>query len=317
MKRLNRDSKMAWLLQRGGLAFNEETPVEAPDAGPGSTPESSSDDSPVGGDDSLDWGGMFDESDEASLDPVTETAAPDAVETPAEPPADQATAPTDPAVTPPEPTQPTEPAAPTEPTTPTEPEQPQQTPEEAATAKATARNNWLENLTEGYQLSEEQSAEMVTDPGKVLPTIAAEMHVRMMENTMQLMNQVLPNMVQQAIHVKEMNQKGDESFYAAWPELRGHEELVLQAGEFWRSKNPTASQEEFIKHVGAMAWNSAGLKLEDLVNRGSETQQPAAPAQPQGGYSPAPQSSPAAPAPTPGDSNNVFTALANEWAEED
>jgi hypothetical protein len=275
-------------------------------------------DTSSGGDEGgIDWAGVVDidgDDEHTSQEPVTDVTEPvvepvvkDAPVIPAEPQAAQAEAPeTPPAVPPVEPVvEPTPVPAAAE----------TQTPEQQEAAKATARAGWVTDLTERYQLTEEQANGMRLEPEKVLPQIAAEMHAQVMEGFMQVQRNMLPNMVQSILNQNSSQKEGDEAFFGEWPELAAHRPLVQSMGQHWRGQNPSGTREDFIKEVGPLVWSAAKLSLQDLVNRGNgqaSAPPPAAPPENLGGYSPAPQGGGGAPI-APAAVNNPFGSLAEEW----
>lgn len=320
-----REEKLARLFALGLLYTNEAAAVTTSDAsvdtgGGGSTASASNEDSSSGGESEIDWGGMFDdsESSEQSSDnvalkePVVTPAAPTVAATPS---ADPATAPTVTAAPATE-TQQVQPGTP--PATPvTEVPQTQgqpQTPEQRQAAFEESRRAWGQQLTESYQLSQEQAELVMSDPGRVIPAMAADIHMRVTDNLMQLVRQAMPDLVAQQIRQNASMEENTNLFFKEWPELKGKEATIMQIGATWRQQNPTASREDFIKHVGALAWNAAGLSLQDLLARksgGAGAPQPTA--SPTGGYMPAPQSAGGGVPLVSGESDNLFAELAQNW----
>lgn len=320
-----REEKLARLFALGLMHANEAAAVTTSEApadtgGGGSSAPASNEGSSSGDESNIDWGGLFDDSDSseqssdnvAKQEPTATQAAPTVAATP---PAAPATAPTVTAA----PTTETQPVqAPTAPAAPAAAEvQPQgqpQTPEQRQAAFEEFRRAWGQQLTESYQLSQEQAELVMSDPGRVIPAMAADIHMRVTDNLMQLVRQAMPDLVAQQIRQNSSMEENTNLFFTEWPELKGKEATVMQIGSVWRQQNPTASREDFIKHVGALAWNAAGLSLQDLIGRqsgGVKAPQPAA--GPTGGYSPAPQSAGGG-APIAGsESDNVFAEMAAAW----
>lgn len=314
-----KQTKLFDMLNKGILHCNEAmTAPPVTDAGGGQAASTSNAGDSGGESSGIDWGGMFEDNDspapesepkgsETVASPATaEVPAPTAPAAPAQPEAAAAVPPVTPPVTAEVPQQPATVQAP-------EPAQPQQTQQERDAAIAQARQAWRGQLAQQYQLSEEQATGLLTDPGKVLPEIAADLHVSVLENTMQALRQILPDMIVQQQRQTVSLEEGQRAFYEAWPELKGKEAVVMQMGAIWRQANPQATREEFIKQVGPLAWNAAGLSLSDLVNRGggSQSTPPQAPV-PQGGYSPAPQSAGGG-VPTAAPQEGLFASLSKEW----
>lgn len=324
-------SKLERMIAKGMIHCNEAAAVvsdagSAPDTGGASSDAGST----GGGDSGINWGEMFADADDSapSSEPssqsvesqpgVTEQAAPVPAATDSGPvaavPAQQ------PPVTPqsdqgqPTAAQQPEPGkAPEQ----QQPQQPQRSAAEIEAERAQARQVWVDELTKSYALSDEQATMFLTNPGQIFPQMAADMHVRVMENTMQFLRQSLPEMLDQQMRANAARTEGENLFFSEWPELRGKEALVAQIGQTWRQNNPMATREEFIKQVGALAWSAAGLTVQDLLQRGQKAEPvPAAPAAPAGGYSPAPQQT-GATMPSAAPSNNPFAQIADDWLKDD
>lgn len=322
-----RQTKIERLLERGMLNMNEPAVAEAPAGGGGDTSaeaapstEAPTETSNVG-EEGVDWEGIFSDTDEPSVSeqsfdtsdmgddtapPVAEQSAPATPE--AQPSAEPAPAEQQPE-TPPAPVeqQQQQPVA--------EPAQQQISPEEYQQQIIAARDNWVNGLKEQYALTDEEATAYQDDPAAVLPQIAARMHANIFENTMQFLRQSVPGMVMQVQKTHETYEQNERDFYKEWPELEEHGNIVVNAAKMWNQQNPQGTREDFIKQVGAIAWNMAGLNLEQLVNRGNDQPPPAAtpaPVQQPSGYSPAPQGGGPAMAPPPVQ-DNPFAAMASEW----
>lgn len=311
-------NRIARMIERGMLHCNEAAaPAPVADAGGGEAAPSSDAGAPSGGDSGIDWSGMFSDSDDSvpvSEPQGSEPAAPPVAES--APVTTQPAAPAQPvAASPVQPVAQPAPAAQPQPAQTQAPElaQPQQTPEQQEAARVQAREAWRGTLAQQYQLSDEQRNALLTDPGSVLPDIAADLHVSVMEQTMQFLRQSLPDIIAQQQRQNAALAEGQNAFFEAWPELRGKEAVISQIGAIWRQANPYATREEFIAQVGPLAWNAAGMSLSDLVNRGGTQSAPAASPAPQGGYSPAPQAATGGVAAVPNTPVSLYAGLASEW----
>jgi hypothetical protein len=205
-------------------------------------PSAPVDDSPS--DDGINWDDLSSQIDEAESVEFGETD-----EHAAEPTAP--TAPVEPAV---------EPAAeivqPEEVVAPVETPQQQFTPEQIQAAE----NAYAAQLAGLYQFDEETALRLQTEPEKVLPALAAKLHLDVLKAVMQQMQGVLPRMLetQTQSSARETKAKGD--FFKAWPELAKYQTQVLQVGAMFRQLNPTASAEEAIQRIGETAMATLGLK---------------------------------------------------------
>lgn len=164
---------------------------------------------------------------------------------------------------------------------------------------------FLEKLTKDYGLTEEQTAQMLTAPETVLPRLAAQVHNNVLKQVLVQMQAVLPAMIQTVQASVQSNQSAQDKFFAAWPQLRGQEQMIQSVGTLWRSQNPRASEEEAIQAIGR------GVNA--LLGITTPATQPA---------QPTPQFKPAAPGGAGGlkpvvPETNPFAALADEFLQED
>jgi hypothetical protein len=327
-----RQSKIERLIAKGMLHCNEAAAVvdtsTAVDTGGGSDASSSAGES-SGDSSGIDWGHLndqfSDDSDDAptSAQPVAtqttgtaQTAAPAAATPTGEPAA---------AVQPvqqqpqgqveQQPQAAQQPAAPVQQAEQQPVQQPQMTEEQLQTQRNAARETWKAGLINNYALSEEQAAMVISDPGSVLPAMAADIHMRMLDDTAQFIRTALPDMIAQTMKQNQALEEGQNLFFTEWPELKGKEDMVMRMGQLWRQQNPYASREEFIKQVGPLAWNAAGLSLQDLVSRGGRPQPQGnpAPVVQQSGYSPVPQGAGGGGMQQTNDPDNEFARLALNW----
>jgi hypothetical protein len=255
-------NKLMWRLMEG-LDDDGGAGDAAPAAPPPQEPTAPFEDFEAGGDE--DWGALSSDVDEI----VTEEAAPSAPATTppaAEPPAQPVTPPT-PAAEQPQGIQP-EPVAPATPPQPTAP-QPTQEQVQAAERAYAAQ---LENL---YRFDEETALKLQTEPEKVLPALAAKLHLDVMKTVMSQMQGLLPQLVETQTESVKRNVQAKEQFYGAWPELKGYEQQVLQVGHMFRQLNPNASAEEAIKRIGELAMTSLGLTRQQQVNQQQQNVPPA------------------------------------------
>lgn len=224
---------------------------------------------PQGDDDSAKWADFLSENEEEPVDlddeetPVTEEPAPTSPQT--EPAPTQET----PAVLEGQET----------PTAPAIPPAPVATPEQLKEYK----EKFSAALESHYAFDEEQATALQVEPEKVLPKLAARLHMEVLDNVMQHVYSALPNVIQSYTEMSSREMKAQEEFYGAWPELKGHDQQVLQMGQMYRQMNPAATPQEAIQRIGEMTMAALGKKRAQAVAE----QTPAAP--------PAPPYRPAAP----------------------
>lgn len=177
----------------------------------------------------------------------------------------------------PAPTEPQQPAAeqaqePVQPApeAPEQLQQPQQfTPEQVQAAEA-AYAAQLANL---YQFDEETALKLQTEPEKVLPALAAKLHLDVMKTVMAQMRGMLPEMLQTQTKAVERENQAKTQFFTAWPELRGYEQQVLQVGRMYRQLNPNAPADEAVRRIGEVAMATLGLQRQQQQQQAPAQQQ--------------------------------------------
>jgi outer membrane biosynthesis protein TonB len=182
------------------------------------------------------------------------------------------------------------------------------------------RDQWVGQVAQRYQLSDEDQNNLITDPNSVLPQLAANLHAQVYEEVLQAVGQMvqqsLPSYLERWSSQREQSRQGEDAFFDKWPELRDHKDRVMQIAQVYRSVNPQAAMEQFIQDVGVQTWMALGLdpgKLaQKLQPRQAPPPQPQQPRQPRG-YAPAPPN----PAPPPQQPGNPFSDMAEEWFKED
>jgi len=128
-------------------------------------------------------------------------------------------------------------------------------------AYETSKAGALSELTERYQLTEEETDKFLTDPGSVVPGMVARVYVDVFESVVGAVNQMLPvSMARVQTEVTQASERTNQ-FYKAWPLLRTveGEKTVLAIGKTYRAHNQGATPEEFIRDVGIQA--AVALKL--------------------------------------------------------
>lgn len=169
-------------------------------------------------------------------------------------------------------------AAPVEPTTPpvetppvvpevqppaTEPE-PTVTPPTDEEVKATRQQQFDDTvtaLTDRFAISEEESLQLVTEPGKVFPKLQARMFADMWEHMTAMIRQNLPAAIEYHTQAREVQNKEVDSFFARWPKLNRaeHGATVAKVSGVFNQLNPTATEEEILNHVGMQTMMLHGI----------------------------------------------------------
>lgn len=270
-----------------------------PGAGAGTDPSPSADK----------WQGMADEllSDEGA-DWGDLDADPPAgeLDTPAAPAPKIDAAPDQPPVAPAQQPQATPPELPkAQETTPEPSAEPQPTAEPVVDLNA-QRSTLRTTLVQRYALNEEMAEKALTDPGSVLPELAADLQLNVTEAVTYGIMSILPQILEQHLKQREVTQQGEAAFFGKWKDLNTPQgrQAAQQFGAAFRNLNPKASAQEFIEKVGAAAMLSLGL------NPGVQEAPPSVPT----ANLPPPPAAPggASPLPRPAGSTNKFAVLAEE-----
>lgn len=208
-------------------------------------------------------------------------------------------------------------------------------PEEAAPAEAPEPAPTMEQLREQYQanraglektvatghygLNEEQVNRLDDGDPQIIPELMAKVYMDALTGSVAHMITHLPHMMESMIESRDTNATNEKSFFDAWPQLNAaaHGETIGTLGAAYRSVNPTASAEDFIRNVGASALVALGIPPTEIGD---------APAQGgNGGTTPVsgPQSAPFVPGGTgrggsaPVDQPSPYDALASEMEAEE
>lgn len=113
-------------------------------------------------------------------------------------------------------------------------------------------------LEQFYAMGEDDALALATEPEKVLPKLAARLHMQVMQNVQAQMAQTMPNVMKTVQEATVRENKAKEEFFKAWPELRGNEQQVMQAGLLFRQMNPLASPQEAIEGIGRIVMAATG-----------------------------------------------------------
>lgn len=129
----------------------------------------------------------------------------------------------------------------------------QQTPEEAE-AQVKALH---EGFAKQYQLTEEQADQFLTDPAAALPMLAAQLHVNILSQVMQLMQTHLPQQITQVQQMTAKRQEVEGMFKTAWPDLDLAKpeisDVVTEASRLAKQRYPKADMPELIQKTGLIA----------------------------------------------------------------
>ena len=126
---------------------------------------------------------------------------------------------------------------------------------------AASRAGELATLEAKYALSAEDSAEMFTDPGSVLPRLLAKMHQQAMADTLASVQAAVPNFVQSNAAATRVESEARNAFFSVNDDLAKpeFEDAILRIGDLYRQVNPRATREVAIQKVGELARVALGL----------------------------------------------------------
>lgn len=187
----------------------------------------------------------------------------------------------------------------------------------------------IERLTTTeYALTEEDKVALISEPDKVLPGLAARMHVRMQVQLANQIAQILPGIIQSQLQQATKVQGLETSFFGQYPELNKPEfrQTTLESLAMIRQVNPQATREEVMRDGAALAAVRLRTRLgavQEPVQIPALPQMPLAPpaeipaqpvpAQPQVPFTPAQSGGASEPVvPTDPNQDNIFTLLAND-----
>lgn len=227
----------------------------------------------------VNWGEMADIADStpasAEPTPVAEPIAPAPAEPAAPAVAEPVVAPVaQPVVAPPQPVAQPEPAV------------PQMSNDEM-------RAKFSQELQQYYKFDEATAMQLHTEPELVLPQLAANLHMNVMDAVMATLPQRVMQMIQQHTESARVESEAENTFFTAWPELRDQKAAVLQVGKMFRAANPNAPADEAVKKIGEIVMASLG-RTRAVVQQQTPpppTQQPFVPASGSGAGAPPQQQS--------------------------
>lgn len=129
--------------------------------------------------------------------------------------------------------------------------------EAAAPAAAPDYRAWratreAELATTAYAINEADATALLTEPEVVLPRMAAKLHMDVMENALQAVQAMIPQMMMQVQQHEQLETRAKSLFHQINPDLvdPGIEPVIHQFGTVYRQVNKTASPEEASRAIG-------------------------------------------------------------------
>lgn len=184
----------------------------------------------------------------------------------------------------------------------------------------------IAQLTETeYALTEEDKTALIAEPDKVIPKLAARMHVRMQVQLAQQIAQILPGIIGNQLAQANRVQGLETSFFAQYPELNKPDfrKTVQESLAMIRQVNPQATRDEVMRDGAALAAVRLRTRIGAVQDQvpipalpqnmplATPTAVPLAPAQPQVPFTPAHSGGASEPVvPTDPTAGNIFAELA-------
>jgi hypothetical protein len=185
---------------------------------------------------------------------------------------------------------------------PAAPQQSQQQPQnQDAPSREQLRAAALQQLeTTMYNLDDETRRKLVTEPDQVLPKLAAQMHLQVMEQVTSAIPGIVNNLVSQQIEGRLKADRAERDFFNQYPALNKPEykSIVVESLQMIKQMKPNATGQELAREGAQLA----AFRIQQSRGAGQQRQQgapaPRAPApqpQRQKPYAPAMQAGRATP----------------------
>jgi hypothetical protein len=119
------------------------------------------------------------------------------------------------------------------------------------------RQRLLAEIAKRYTVSDEMAAQLLTEPGKVLPQIAASLYLDVVSAALNLLVQQLPQMIGQYMTARS----AEEQFFERWPELRDpkYHKAIREVAIALQSAEPNLTPEQARERIGATVMAMYGL----------------------------------------------------------
>lgn len=171
------------------------------------------------------------------------------------------------------------------------------------------RADYETRLMKAYGMSEDEGTELIRNPHEVLPKLAARLHLDVTEAVFRGIEAILPQRVAEVLSERTQQETVEKAFYTDWPQLNKPEyrQLVGNMQRLHKQQFPKATQEAFVKEVGAAAMVALRLPMDEAAPAAPVVNRPFTPAQPGGG----------APGNSRVNSSNVFESLSEEFLQDD
>lgn len=110
-----------------------------------------------------------------------------------------------------------------------------------------------------YALPPELAEQMDTEPSKVIPRLAATLHMQVLTAAVTKVANMIPGILAMERQRQTIVDSTEQKFYGQYQELADHKDAVNQLARAFRQSNPTASFDEAAPIIAAMAKVQLGL----------------------------------------------------------
>lgn len=106
-----------------------------------------------------------------------------------------------------------------------------------------------------YGMSDDDAKALFETPEKVLPALAAKVHLEVVQNVLGTLAQILPSQIAAVQQVQTQQKALLDDFWTSHPTLdpKADHAAVMQLAQLFRVQNPNASFDEFKRVVGSQA----------------------------------------------------------------
>ena len=199
---------------------------------------------------------------------------------------------------------------PIQPQAPQEPQAPVGPTAEELQAQANAIR---QQLVQSYTLDETALAQFEENPGEVLSAMAANLHMRVIQDITRGVMNTLPQVISSVVESQKRGQELERQFFTKWPKLAERKAEAVEVAKMYRNMRKDLGPEAFIQEAGMHAMVLLGIPFDQ------------APQESSGGTAPSPQIPPVPPvqrgAPViPGGAQpqrNLFEVLSEEDIADD
>lgn len=114
-------------------------------------------------------------------------------------------------------------------------------------------------LEQVYQFAPEVAEELDTTPSKVLPKLAATLHMQVLTAAVTQVANMFPSLMEMHMDRTSHVKATEERFFTEYPALREHSPMVQRIAQAYRAINPNATYEQIAPEVAAMAMVQARI----------------------------------------------------------